>query len=121
MSGFKGLLNNCQAQKRKARSVMAITRIFRVRIAPERRHEFEEKFSSISIRAVNEAQGFLSVSILKPTEWAPDEYAMVSQWENEAALKSFAGIQWNHAVIPHGMEKFVVECWVHHYESWTEA
>jgi hypothetical protein len=44
---------------------------------------------------------------------------MVSRWENEAALKTFAGEQWNHAVIPPGMEKFVVECWVHHYEWWA--
>lgn len=100
---------------------MAITRMFRVRIHPEVKQEFEEKFFSVSVRAVDEAQGFLAVSILKPTKWAPDEYAMISQWENEAALKAFAGEQWNHAVIPHGMEKFVVDCWVHHYVSWTEA
>ena len=100
---------------------MAITRIFRVRSVPELREEFEEKFSSVSVHVVNEAAGFLSVSILKPTKWAPDEYAMISQWKNEAAIKSFAGEQWNQAVIPQGMEKFVVECWVHHYESWTKA
>ena len=98
---------------------MAITRIFRVRIRPELRPEFEEKFSSVSVRTVDEAPGFLAVSILKPTKWAPDEYAMISQWENEAALKAFAGEQWNHAVIPLAMEKFVVECWVHHYEAWA--
>ena len=97
---------------------MAITRIFRVRIVPELREEFEEKFSSVSIRAVNEAQGFLSVTILKPTKWAPDDYSMVSQWENEVALRGFAGEQWVYAVIPPGMEKFVIEYWVHHYKSW---
>lgn len=100
---------------------MAIIRIFRVRIVPELREEFEEKFSSISVRAVNEAQGFLSVSIFKPTKWAPNEYAMVSYWENESALKTFAGEQWSHAVIPPDMEKFVVECWVHHFESWAKV
>lgn len=97
---------------------MPITRIFRVQIVPELRQEFEEKFSSISVHVVNEALGFISASILKPTIWAPDEYAMISQWVNKAALKAFAGEKWNHAVIPLGMEKFVVECWVHHYESW---
>ncbi len=98
---------------------MPITRIFRVQIAPELRQEFEDKFSSISVHVVNEAPGFISVSILKPTKWAPDEYAMISQWEDEAALKAFAGEEWSHAVIPPGMEKFVVECRVHHYESWA--
>lgn len=43
---------------------------------------------------------------------------MVSQWENEAALRGFAGEQWVHAVIPPGMEKFVIEGLVLHYESW---
>lgn len=100
---------------------MAITRIFRVRIVPELRHEFEEKFSSVSVHVVNEARGFLNVSIHKPTKWAPDDYAMISQWENEAALKAFAGEQWSQAVIPAGMERFVVEYWVHHYESWSTA
>jgi len=79
---------------------MAITRIFRVRIAPELRSEFEEKFSSVSVHTVNEARGLISVSILKPTKWAPDEYAMISQWENEAVLKAFAGEEWKRAVIP---------------------
>jgi len=98
---------------------MAITRVFRARIVPGLRQEFEEKFSSISIHVVNDAAGYISASIFKPTRWAPDEYAMISQWEDEAALKAFAGEKWNRAVIPAGMEKFIVECWVHHYESWT--
>jgi heme oxygenase (mycobilin-producing) len=100
---------------------MAITRIFRVQIVPELRHEFEEKFSTISVHAVDEANGFLAVSILKPTKWAPDEYAMISHWQDEAALKAFAGDNWNRPVIPHGMEKFVAECWVHHYDSWDKS
>ena len=99
---------------------MAITRIFRVRISPELRHEFEGKFSSVSIDAVNKAQGFLEVSIHKPTKWAPDEYAMISHWENEAALESFAGEQWRQAVIPPEMEKYVVEWEVHHFDAWSK-
>lgn len=100
---------------------MSITRVFRVRIHPELKLEFEEKFSSVSVRAVAEAPGFLAVSIFKATKWAPNEYAMISHWENVDALKAFAGEQWNHAVIPPGMEKFVDEYWVHHYDTWAEA
>jgi heme-degrading monooxygenase HmoA len=95
--------------------------VFRVRIDTDLRQEFEEKLFSISVHAVNEAAGFISVSIHKPTKWAPDEYAMISQWENELSLKAFAGEEWCRAVIPHGMEKFVVESWVHHFESWVQA
>ena len=100
---------------------MSITRIFRVRIDTSLRQEFEEKFSSISVHTVNQVAGLLSVSIHKPTEWAPDEYAMISLWESESSLKAFAGEEWYRAVIPNGMEKFVVEFWVHHYESWVHS
>jgi heme-degrading monooxygenase HmoA len=97
---------------------MAITRIFRVRIAPELGQEFEENFSSVSMDVVNKAEGLLAVSIHKPTKWAPNEYAMISHWENEAALESFAGERWNRAVIPPKMEKYVLGWEVHHYEAW---
>jgi heme-degrading monooxygenase HmoA len=100
---------------------MTITRIFRARIAPALKSEFEEKFSSLSIRTVHEAPGFISATILKPTHWAPDEYAMISHWRDHASLQAFAGEEWNRAVIPPGMEKFVVECWVHHYEDWNST
>jgi len=91
---------------------MLITRIYRVIIIPDLRREFEEKFSTISVKAVNDAADIISVSIVKPIKWVPDEYAMISVWENEASVKAFAGEGWNHVVIPSGMEKFVAECWV---------
>ncbi len=100
---------------------MPITRIFRVRIHHELKEEFEEKFATVSVRAVDAAPGVLEAAILKPTRWAPDEYAMISHWEDEAALRAFAGEQWHHPVIPSGMEQYVVECWVHHYTAWADA
>lgn len=105
--------------RREAHQPIPITRIFRVKIVADLREEFEEKFSSISVHTVNTAPGFLSVSILKPTIWAPDEYAMISLWKDEAALESFAGKEWRHPVIPKPMEKYVVACWVHHYRAWA--
>ncbi len=95
-----------------------ITRIFRVQITPALREEFEEKFATISIEAVESREGFKSVSIHKPTKWAPNEYVMISEWKNEESLARFAGNDWHQAVIPEGMEKFVEACWVHHYGEW---
>jgi heme-degrading monooxygenase HmoA len=97
---------------------MSITRIFRVRIDTEFRREFEDLFSSVSLHKIHEAAGYISASIHRPTNSAPDEYAMISQWESEASLKVFFGATWNQCVITRGAEKFVVACWVHHYESW---
>ncbi|WP_324262640.1 antibiotic biosynthesis monooxygenase family protein [Altererythrobacter sp. H2] len=98
---------------------MTITRIFRVRIHPELREEFERKFASVSIAAVADKEGAGDVQILRPSRWASDEYAMISQWEDEASLAAFAGENWNTAVIPPGMDKYVIACGVHHYSSWT--
>lgn len=95
-----------------------ITRIFRVKVHKELAQEFEKKFSSISVSTVNHAHGMKSVTILKPTKWVPDEYAMITIWSDEPSLKAFAGENWNKAVIPPGMEHYIVECSVHHFNSW---
>ena len=100
---------------------MPITRIFRVRINPDLREEFEAKFATVSVAAVTGAPGSREVAIFRPTRWAADEYAMISTWDDEAALAAFAGEQWSAAVIPPGMETYVVECWVHHYRAWDQA
>lgn len=91
-------------------------RIFRARVPADLQHEFEQRFLSVSVPFVKAAKGFQSLSVGRPTRWQPDEYVMVSVWENEEALVAFAGDRWNQAVIPHGMEKYVSECLVHHYE-----
>lgn len=93
-----------------------ITRIFRVRVPAGLHPEFEARFLSVSVPHVEAAEGLVSVSVGRPTRWAPEEYVMISVWRSEAAVAAFAGENWNTAVIPDGMEKYVAECWVHHYE-----
>mgnify|MGYP001334276499 CR=1 FL=1 len=92
-----------------------IIRVFRVRIHPRHRDAFEAKFRTQSVQVVESQEGFDSVTIAKPTRWAPDEYLMVSKWQSEAALEAFVGPHWNQAHIPPDMATFVAECWVHHY------
>ena len=97
---------------------MSITRIFRVRIENDFRQEFEDKFSSEALYKIHQATGLVSASIYKPSKWSPNEYAAISQWENEDSLKAFFGEQWGQAAIPTGAEKYVVACWLDHFESW---
>jgi heme oxygenase (mycobilin-producing) len=93
-----------------------IVRIFRVIVHSELHKEFEDKFRSTSIPFVRSHEGLVSVSVGRPTKWSLEEYVMISTWESEDALVKFAGEKWTQAVIPQGMEKYVKQCWVHHYE-----
>lgn len=92
-----------------------IKRIFRVTIDPEQRVNFEKDFNSISVEAVKNKEGFISVEIGGPTKWNSNDYVMVSHWANEASLEGFAGKNWNQAVIPGPMAKYVISCSVEHY------
>ena len=94
-----------------------ITRIFRVQIKPELRASFEKNFQEISIPLVKSHSGLASVSIGKPTKWAPDEYVMISRWKRAEDIENFVGKDWSQPLIPSGMEKYVVQCWVHHFED----
>ena len=100
---------------------MMITRVFRVTIDPDLRSEFEAKFSMLSRQLLQGAAGCRSEDVLKPTRWSPDEYAMISTWEDEAALEAFAGERWCDAVIPTDMERYARTWSVSHYESWESA
>ena len=94
-----------------------ITRIFRVRIRPALRAEFERKFLEISVPYVETKTGYISHIVGYPAKWTPDEYMLLTQWKDENALLAFAGENWNQSVIPEGMEKYVEECWVDHFTT----
>jgi len=97
-----------------------IIRLFRVLIHADLRQEFEAKFAEISVNSVRDAPGALAVEICKPSQWDTDEYLMISRWQDESAIRNFAGEDWSRAFLPQGMEKFVASCSVHHYTTWEE-
>lgn len=92
-----------------------ITRVYRVRIKPDLRAEFEPLFQTVARSSVAQCSGCLHVTVGGPTAASPDEYAMISVWDGPESLTAFAGADWSVAHIPADMERFVDECWVHHY------
>ena len=94
-----------------------IIRIFQVTINPEYRDDFERDFKSISIETVKNHKGLISCHIGGPTKWNPDDYTMVTQWEDESSLEDFAGETWNQAIIPVEMKKYPRSFKVAHYEN----
>ncbi|MCG8434931.1 MAG: antibiotic biosynthesis monooxygenase, partial [Gammaproteobacteria bacterium] len=84
-----------------------IIRVFRVKVFAGMEAEFEEKFREVSLPLVKSQDGFISLYAGKPVKFDPQEYVLVTTWESEAALRDFAGDNWNKPVIPPGMEKYI--------------
>lgn len=93
-----------------------ITRVYRVQIKAELREEFEPLFMTVAKGSVTKFSGCTRVVVGGPTPLTPNEYAMITDWDNETSLTAFAGTDWSVAHIPKGMERFVETCWVHHFE-----
>ncbi len=98
-----------------------IARIFRVRINEGLKEDFEKDFIQISIPLVKAQKGLVSFSAGKVIDQDKDEYVLITTWENQNALVAFCGEAWEKAVIPHGMEKYVKECWLTHFEQFHKA
>lgn len=92
-----------------------IVRIFRARLKPGKRAEFErlcyEKFFSV----VRKQPGCITLRISEPLERKPDEFVLVSIWKDLASLKDFAGERWNEVVTVPGESEMVEEAAVMHY------
>ena len=93
-----------------------ITRIYRVKIHPETRADFEPLFRTVARQSVENCTGCMRVVVGMPAAQTPDEYAMITEWSDSEALSAFAGSDWSVAHIPEGMEPFVDTCWVHHFQ-----
>jgi heme-degrading monooxygenase HmoA len=93
-----------------------IIRVFRATVPLERQAAFEEKFRAISVPLMVSQAGLTRVTIGRPTRWNPEEFVMLSEWEDQASIEAFAGAAWNEPHIPSGMEVFITDCSVAHYE-----
>lgn len=98
-----------------------LTRIFRVVVTSDMPKEFERDFLSVSVLLVRSHAGLVSVHVGRPTEWTPEEYVMITIWNNKRNLVDIAGDHWNPAVIPAGMEKYSWACRYHHYVLFGES
>ena len=92
-----------------------IVRVFRATIPRSLHGEFEKKFREVSAPLVQSRSGLVSVEIARPTRWNPDEFVMVSRWNDEESLIAFAGESWHKPHIPAGMEQYISEFSVDHY------
>lgn len=92
-----------------------LIRVFRATIKPEAADEFRGFFLGDALSLVQSQQGMIRATVGLPSEQAPNEYLMISEWDGLASLKKFAGDQWNQAVIDPREAHLLSSAHVHHY------
>lgn len=93
-----------------------IVRVFCVQIHTDLKTEFESAFSDVAKNFVGESEGLLSVEIGKPITSSCTDYIMITRWKDLDAVKGFAGEDWQVAVIPGPMKKYMKHFSLMHFE-----
>jgi transposase/quinol monooxygenase YgiN len=94
-----------------------IIRIFRARLKPGKREEFERLCRRSSMPLMRAHPGCLSVRIRQPPDCQPDVFAITSLWKDLASLQTFAGENWREATILPGEADLLEEVIVQHYDE----
>jgi quinol monooxygenase YgiN len=95
--------------------VPPVVRIFRCRVKPGRRAEWEQIVREVSVPKLSQCEGLLAYYPGSPLG-DPDEFTMVSVWRDRGAVRAYAGDSWRDAVLYPGEEDVLDEVHVHHYE-----
>ncbi|HEX6262952.1 MAG TPA: winged helix-turn-helix domain-containing protein [Actinomycetota bacterium] len=94
-----------------------ITRVFRGTVRPGQHAEFERLFREEAVPRFETTPGCLSVHFGTPTEASPDEYLVVTVWENVESLKAFAGERWSDPKLSLREAHVLSDATVHHYRN----
>ncbi len=96
--------------------VDVIIRIFRPRVQPGKRNEFEQFLRDTAVPLVSSQDGILAQHIGRPFEEASDEFVYVTVWKDLDSLRRFAGANWQEAVIDPSEVELLRETFISHYE-----
>ena len=94
-----------------------ILRVFRARLKPGARQAFEQLCYNVSIPLMRAQSGLITLHVGRPLPEQPDEFVLVSVWEDLDSLKAFVGDTWNHPLILPGEAMLVEETTVQHYDE----
>lgn len=94
-----------------------ILRVFRARLKPGARTEFERLCHEMSIPFMSTLPGLVALHIAEPDAAQPEEFVLVSVWQDIASIKRFAGEDWENVVILPGEARLVEAVAVQHYDE----
>ena len=93
-----------------------IIRIFRAVVNDGKQQEFENFFRLQAVPHVSSQPGLISLEVGRPLSTSPNEFTMVMRWKDIDSIKSFAGDNWQQAVILEDEKHLIKEVFVHHFE-----
>jgi quinol monooxygenase YgiN len=94
-----------------------IIRVFRARIHPGSENEFERFVRETGVPMVQAQAGCSHLTWGRNRSSDTSDYVVVTQWDDVAALKEFAGPRWQEAVIEPEEEHMLAEVFCDHYET----
>jgi len=94
-----------------------IIRVFKVNVVEALRSEFEEKFRDVALGVVDNHEGMISAEVGKSIADGDTEYLMFSVWKDLDSVKHFGGDDWQKAIIPEHMLKYMASFELKHYSE----
>lgn len=94
-----------------------IVRVFRARLKPGRRGDFERLCRDRSIPHLRTLEGCQAVHVGRQLEEYPDEFVLVSVWRDLESLKRFAGEHWRTPLVLPGEAEMIESASAQHYDE----
>ncbi len=93
-----------------------IIRVFRSRVKPGMHEEYERLLRETVIPLMLQAPGLVKLHVGTPLDDPPQEFLLMSVWDNISSLRAFFGRRWRESVVVPGEAHLVAEAIVDHYE-----
>jgi heme-degrading monooxygenase HmoA len=94
-----------------------IIRVFRTKVRPGTHKQYEALIRERVVPLMLEAPGLISLHAGFPLDDPPEEFLLMSVWQDLASMKQFIGRRWREAVVLPGEEHLVLHSIVDHYEG----
>jgi heme-degrading monooxygenase HmoA len=97
--------------------VVVIIRVFRTKVRPGTHKQYEALIRERVVPLMLQAPGLISLHAGFPLDDPPEEFLLMSVWQDLASMKEFVGRRWREAVVLPGEEHLVLHSIVDHYEG----
>ena len=91
-----------------------IIRVFRTKVKPGTHEQYEALIQERVVPLMLRAPGLISLHIGCPLDDPPEEFLLMSVWQDLASMRAFVGPRWREAFVLPGEEHLVLHSIVDH-------